>query len=196
MCVFWCTTASIPRPWTYAPTRLAMSVDFGGFFWGEKELVGNLGEVQCILIVIKCWSTVDQMLIMIYHEESHLSIPYSTMLCRFLVNCSMPTSGAERGRASRLFWNDQLSFFAVPSWGSPIVREYWRGDWQLDGGTKEFYSSKTWCFLQFLAFIPPESCFFILEHVSLAIRFFLGARPYQFGKSCLWIARDHLVLCT
>jgi hypothetical protein len=48
--------------------------------------------------------------------------------------------------------------------------------------------------LQFLAFIPPESCFFILEHVSLA--FFLDARPYQFGKSCLWIARDHLVLCT
>ena len=36
------------------PRASAMSVDFGGFFWGEKELVGKLGEVQCILIVIKC----------------------------------------------------------------------------------------------------------------------------------------------
>ena len=67
MCVFWCTIASIPRPWTYAPTRLGC-VDFGGFrwIWGEKELVGNLGEVQCILIVMKCWSTVYQLFIMIY----------------------------------------------------------------------------------------------------------------------------------
>ena len=168
MCVFWCTIASIPRPWTYAPTRLGC-VDFGGFRWilGKRNWLGTWEKCKVSWLL---WN-VDQCLswfIMMNHIYPYHIPPWfvdSWWIVQYL-----PLVKNEKGVSFVLKW--PACFFAVPSWGSLIVREHWRGDWQLDSGTKEFYSSKTWCFLQFLAFIPPESCFFILEHVSLAIRVF------------------------
>ena len=91
-----------------------ISVDLGGKGTGW-ELGRSAMYLDCYEMLINCLSTVYHdlsMFIMIY-DESHLSIPYSTMVCRFLVNCSIPTSGEER--EGRLVCFEMTSFFAVPS---------------------------------------------------------------------------------
>ena len=91
-----------------------ISVDLGGKGTGW-ELGRSAMYLDCYEMLINCLSTVyhDLSMFIRIYDEPHLSIPYSTMVCRFLVNCSIPTSGEER--EGRLVCFEMTSFFAVPS---------------------------------------------------------------------------------